>query len=98
MRVCSALLMRINVYISKSEIEAQDQSSSVAWVQYNHRMDLTDWLLCLGTAIMFSIAGGLLLPPYGWGIGALAAGWLLYRAVKRRRSLNEPKSEFTEKK
>ncbi|HNY19584.1 MAG TPA: hypothetical protein PKJ76_06035 [Flexilinea sp.] len=50
-------------------------------------MDLTDWLLCLGTAAAFGFAFWILLPPYGWIAGIAVAGLMLYRAKKKRDDL-----------
>lgn len=52
-------------------------------------MDLTDWLLAAGFVILFAVAFGLLLPPYGYPAGALLGAFLIYRAKRRRDELKE---------
>lgn len=51
---------------------------------YNHPMDLVDWLLAFGVAAAFGFAFGILLPPYGWIAGVIVAVIMLFRAEKQR--------------
>lgn len=63
-----------------------------ASTRYNLHMDWIDALLGIGLTVLISVVFGTLLPPYGYVFGALAGGFLTWRALKRRRQLLE-KSE-----
>lgn len=56
-------------------------------------MDWIDWLLAIALTALASVMFGLLLPPYGYVVGALGGGFLAWRALKRRRQLLEKHEE-----
>ena len=52
-------------------------------------MDLTDWVLCAAVTGLMAFAFGMLIPKFGWLIGAALAIYALYRAKKKRDKLKE---------
>ena len=51
-------------------------------------MDRTDWLLCIGVTAAFAAAFGLLIPKFGWAVGAGLAVIALIRARKKRNDFS----------
>ena len=56
-------------------------------------MDRTDWLLCIGVTAAFAAAFGMLIPKFGWAVGAGLAVIALIRARKKRESISSELSE-----
>ncbi len=51
-------------------------------------MDRLDWILAFGVTAAISAAFGLLIPKFGWLIGAALAVFALVRAKKKRDDLS----------
>ncbi len=52
-------------------------------------MDLTDWVLCAAVTGLMAFAVGMLIPKFGWVIGAALSIYALCRAKKKRDKLKE---------
>ena len=52
-------------------------------------MDLTDCVLCAAVTGLMAFAFGMLIPKFGWPIGAALSIYALYRAKKKRDKLKE---------
>lgn len=52
-------------------------------------MDLTDWVLCAAVTALMAFAFGMLIPKFGWALGAAASIYALYRAKRKRDELTQ---------
>ena len=56
-------------------------------------MNLLDWVLAAAFVGLLTFAFWLILPDYGWAIGIVLGGYLIYRAKRKRDALLKQQQE-----